>query len=98
MENKLSVTLKNLLERRKISARKLAKETGMSISTISDVLNGRQPSLKNLQLFSTYFDVSLDYLVNGKDSKNTIETDDPNFDDLFEGIVKIKISKLKDGK
>lgn len=96
MKNELPNTIKLLLKKHEISARKLAKETGMSISTISDVLNGRQPSLKNLQLFSTYFEVSLDYLVNGNEPKNTIESDDPDFYDLFEGVVKIKISKLKD--
>jgi len=98
MENELSKTLKNLLERRKISARKLAKETGMSISTISDVLNGRQPSLKNLVLISEYLGVSLDFLVNGQESSHKTEVEDLNFEDLFEGIVKIKISKLKDEK
>lgn len=98
MKNELPRTFKSLLEKHRISARKFSKETGMSISTVSDVLNGRQPSLKNLQLIGTYFDVSLDFLIYGKQSSKMIESNDPEFDDLFEGIVKIKISRLKDSK
>jgi transcriptional regulator with XRE-family HTH domain len=96
MSNELPNTLKKLLAENKLTARQLARETGMSISTVSDVLNGRQPSLKNLQLLSSYFDVSLDYLVNGFDSKKIKSIDELDFEDLFEGIVKIKISKIKD--
>ncbi|MGE3611719.1 MAG: helix-turn-helix domain-containing protein [Bacteriovoracaceae bacterium] len=98
MKNELAKTLKFLLEKKKISARTLARDTGMSISTVSDILNGRQPSLKNLQVISEYFGVSLDYLVNGREVTKSIEIEDSDFDDLFEGIVKIKISKLKGKK
>ncbi len=96
MKNELPNTLKKLLVENKMTARQLSKETGISISTISDVLNGRQLSLKNLQILSTFFEVSLDYLVNGHDSKTISNSDEIDFEDLFEGVVKIKISKLKD--
>lgn len=98
MKNELPKTLKALLDKQKISARKFSRETGMSISTVSDILNGRQPSLKNLQLIATYFDVSLDYLIYGKQPAAVVESDDLDFTDMFEGIVKIKISKLKERK
>lgn len=78
-----------------MTARQLAKETGMSISTVSDVMNGRQPSLKNLQLLATFFEVSLDYMVNGTEAKSS-NADELDFEDMFEGVVRIKISKLKD--
>lgn len=97
MKNNLAENLKTLLTKQKISARTLAKETGLSISTISDVLNGRQPSLKNLQLMSTYFNVTLDYLVYGRKESKAIELDHDDFEDMFEGVVRIKISKLKKG-
>lgn len=96
MKNELPNTLKKLLVTNKMTARQLSKETGMSISTISDVLNGRQLSLKNLQVLSVFFEVTLDYLVNGQESKVSSNTDEMDFEDLFEGVVKIKISKLKD--
>lgn len=95
MKNELSSTLKKLLSDNKLTARQLAKESGLSISTISDVLNGRSPSLKNLQLLATFFNVSLDYLVHGSDSSKVKSIDELDFDDFFEGIVRIKISKLK---
>lgn len=98
MKNELANTLKSLLSKNKLTARQLAKETGISISTLSDVLNGRQISLKNLQILATYFDVSLDYLVNGYDSSRIQNIDELDFEDLFEGIVKIKISKLRQDK
>lgn len=96
MKNELPKTLKKLLTDNKMTARQLAKETGISISTISDVLNGRQLSLKNLQILSTFFEVSLDYLVNGHESRVSSNSDELDFEDLFEGVVRIKISKLKD--
>jgi transcriptional regulator with XRE-family HTH domain len=96
MKNELPNTLKKLLLENKITARQLAKETGMSISTVSDVMNGRQPSLKNLQLLATFFEVSLDYIVNGQESKIKSNSDELDFEDMFEGVVRIKISKLKD--
>ncbi len=99
MKNELAGNLKKLLSKKNISARKLAKDTGMSISTVSDVLNGRQPSLKNLQIISEYFDVSLDALVKGEEKPaSQIELSSEDFEDMFEGIVKIKISKLKPRK
>lgn len=96
MKNELPSTLKKLLADNKMTARQLSKETGISISTISDVLNGRQLTLKNLQILGTFFEVSLDYLVNGHESKVLSNSDQFDFEDVFEGIVKIKISKLKD--
>ena len=96
MKNQLPNTLKKLLTENKMTARQLSKETGISISTISDVLNGRQLTLKNLQILSTFFEVTLDYLVNGQESKSSSNVDEMDFEDLFEGVVRIKISKLKD--
>lgn len=98
MKNELANTLKNLLSKNNLTARQLAKETGISISTLSDVMNGRQISLKNLQILATFFDVSLDYLVNGYDSSRVQNIDELDFEDMFEGIVKIKISKLRQDK
>ena len=98
MQNELSKTLQHLIDANKLTARKLARESGISVSTISDILNGRQPSLKNLLKLSEFFDVSLDYLVNGKKSSSTHHFIESDFEELFEGIVKIKISKLKKGK
>lgn len=94
-KNEISKTLKKLMVKNKLSARKLSKETGISVSTLSDLLNGRQPSLKNLQILSSYFSVSLDYIVNGTSYESIGSLDELDFEDFFEGIVKVKLSRLK---
>lgn len=44
----------------------VAKEVGLSRSTLSDWKNGEHtPSLETLKKLSAYFNVSIDYLVNG---------------------------------
>jgi transcriptional regulator with XRE-family HTH domain len=95
MKNELPITLKKLLVVHNLSARQLAKETGISISTISDVLNGRQLSLKNLQILSLFFQVTLDYLVNGHEPKASVAEEEMVFEDFYEGVVRIRITKLK---
>ncbi len=95
MKNELPTTLKKLLVIHNLTGRQLAKETGISISTISDVLNGRQLSLKNLQILSIFFQVTLDYLVNGHEPKASIAEEETVLDEFYEGFVRIRISKLK---
>ncbi len=58
----------DLMEKAEIKPTQLSKELGMSTSTFSDWAKGKgSPSLKAVMQFAEYFDVSLDYLVYGKD-------------------------------
>lgn len=58
----------DLMEKAEIKPTQLAKALGMSTSTFSDWSKGKgSPSLKAVIQFAEYFDVSIDYLVYGKD-------------------------------
>ncbi len=53
-----------IMGERKISAKKLSDDTGISTGNISDWKSGRSmPSGAKLQILSKYFDVSTDYLL-----------------------------------
>lgn len=56
-----------LMEKAGIKPTQLAKELKMSTSTFTDWSKGKgSPSLKAVMQFAEYFNVSLDYLVYGK--------------------------------
>ena len=63
----------DLMEKAEIKPTQLSKELGMSTSTFSDWAKGKgSPSLKAVMQFAEYFDVSLDYLVYGKDMQRLL--------------------------
>ena len=56
--------LRNLIEERDMTQKELATELNIAPSTIgSYVQNTREPDFATLKLFATYFDVSIDYLL-----------------------------------
>ena len=56
--------LRLLLNKNKVSIRKLAKETQIAKSAVSYFLNGSvEPLLDNLIKLANYFDCTLDYLI-----------------------------------
>ncbi len=60
-------TLQFLRKQKKISIPSLAKEIGISKQTIIDYESDRKlPQLEKLKLISSFFDVSIDYLVYGE--------------------------------
>lgn len=64
----LLVRVYELMEKAEIKPTQLAKALGMSTSTFSDWSKGKgSPSLKAVIQFAEYFDVSIDYLVYGKE-------------------------------
>lgn len=57
-----------LMNKQGIKPTNLAKQLGLSTSTFTDWSKGKgSPSLKAVMQFSDYFNVSLDYLVYGKE-------------------------------
>lgn len=57
-----------LLQKYGVSSYKVAKETGVTQSTLSDWKRGRStPKLENMKKLADYFGVSIDYLMTGKD-------------------------------
>lgn len=63
--------LKELRKSKGITLEKLAEELGTAKSTLSRYENGlREPKKDFLEMLSEYFDVSVDYLLGGTNTKN----------------------------
>ena len=61
------VGLKNIRKQKKYSQLKVAMDLSISREALSYYENGkRSPDLDMLVLLSNYFDVSIDFLINGK--------------------------------
>ena len=62
------VGLKIIRKQRKYSQLKIAMDLSISREAISHYENGkRNPDLQTLRILSSYFDVSIDFLINGKE-------------------------------
>lgn len=67
MENGL-IGLKKIRKEKGFSQLKVALDLNMSREALSYYENGkRNPDIQTLKMFSKYFNVSIDYLINGKD-------------------------------
>lgn len=67
-ENKGLLGLKLIRKQKKYSQLKVAMELSISREALSYYENGkRNPDLQMLRRLSEYFDVSIDFLVNGKE-------------------------------
>lgn len=59
-----------LLQKHGVSAYKVAKETGVTQSTLSDWKRGRStPKTENMKKIADYFGVSVEYLLTGKEKE-----------------------------
>lgn len=60
----------HLLQKRGVTAYKVSKETGVTQTSLSNWKSGRNtPSITTLQKIADYFDVTIDYLMTGKESE-----------------------------
>lgn len=60
-----------LLQEQNITAYKVSKETGVTQSALSNWKRGKStPSAKNLQKIANFFNVSIDYLMTGKNKSD----------------------------
>lgn len=67
MENGL-IGLKKIRKEKGFSQLNVALDLNMSREALSYYENGkRNPDIQTLKLFSKYFNVSIDFLINGKD-------------------------------
>jgi len=78
MTNKISTTLKTLMEQKEINTSELARRTGVAQPVIYRIVSGEtdNPKLNTLIPLASYFDIHLDNLVTGlnlqnPESKNT---------------------------
>lgn len=67
--------IKELCESNGISANKLEKNLGFAAGYISK-LDKSTPNAKNIKMIAEYLNVSVDYLMTGKDVEFTVETID----------------------
>ena len=64
MLNNFGIRVEELLQEKKITKYRLAQQTGISKSVISDYCKGRvQPTADAIILVASFFDVSTDYLL-----------------------------------
>ncbi|MGN0529319.1 MAG: helix-turn-helix domain-containing protein [Eubacterium sp.] len=62
------IGLKKIRKERKLNQQKVAMDLNISREALSHYENGkREPSLQMLCKMSQYFNVSIDYLITGKD-------------------------------
>ncbi len=88
MEN-FADNLKELIEEKQLSLRKLGKEIGVTSGQLSRWLNGKCPTIDNAIKLAKYFDCSLDYLFGIYDGKNYSNYVNVNYDfNLFIEIYK----------
>lgn len=67
MENGL-IGLKKIRKEKGLSQLKVALDLNMSREALSYYENGkRNPDIQTLKMFSKYFNVPIDFLINGKD-------------------------------
>lgn len=90
----LPIILKELLEKNKLSARTLAKQTSLPISTLSTYLSGKKASYapEHLRVLADFFGVSIDYLLFRRGNEPT-NLDLLKTEALFSGWVKIKVER-----
>jgi len=59
-----STRLRNLLEERGLTQKGLAQQLGIPVSTLGGYVQGTsEPDFQTLKILATYFNVSLDYLL-----------------------------------
>lgn len=67
-ENNALVGLKAIRKKKKYSQQKVALDLDISREALSYYENGkRNPDIQMLRILSKYFNVSIDYLINGKE-------------------------------
>lgn len=74
-----------LCEKNGVTPYKIGKETGIATSTLSDWKNGKStPKQDKLKLIADYFNVSVDYLMTGKEAEQkeypTMEWSEEHFE------------------
>ena len=92
----ISQILVQLMKKRKMSMRTLAKESEIPLSTLASYASAKKSSYSSDHLIrlSEVLEVSLDYLLTGED-RQQIDLENLPLEKLFSGYFKVKIEKLK---
>lgn len=90
---RLDKILSKLLQEHGISARELARQTGLPQSTLNNYLSGRGPTKpEQILAIAKYFNVSMELLLFGEDDRPPT-LNDVLTEGLFEGWLKVKIER-----
>lgn len=93
-----------LMTKHALSNYQLSKDTGISDSLIGYWRNGkRKPSLENLRILSEYFNISIDFLITGKeiskhirDTKTSLSDDETTLLEYFNSLDSTGKAELLD--
>lgn len=85
-----------LCKKNNVTPYRVAKETKIATSTLSDWKSGKStPKQDKLKLIADFFNVSVDYLMTGKDKRFSEETADELFEILYaEKSIKMCFMKI----
>lgn len=85
-----------LMDKSNINAATLTREISLTNGLISQWKQGKQkPSIEALNKISNYFNVSIDYLVNGKETVNTLTKDQQELLNLYSQLDPLKQAEFK---
>ena len=70
-----AANLCKLMENKKVSSYKLARDIGVHTSTVSNWKEGKKPKVDHLVLVADYFGVTVDYLLRDDDSTQEVRKD-----------------------
>lgn len=95
MEMELKKTLRKLLNDNNVKVSQLAKSSGVPVQSIHNWLGGMSPrNLDHVQKVAEYFEVSLDYLITGKQKEVLREFEDEINAGMFEVVLRRPKQKL----
>ena len=95
MTIRIKTILKKLLHEHDINAAKLARATNIAPQTINNWLSGQEPrSLGQLKIVADYFNVSVDYLVYGKEEKSR-EAIEEYKDEINAGLFEVVLRRIR---
>ncbi len=93
MTAKTDKVLKDLMKKRGLSARALARATGVPQSTLTAILAGRHTQKpEHLRALALYFGVSIDRLLFDEDFSTTT-LDNLDTEQIFSGWLRVKVER-----
>ena len=88
--------IKELVEKNGITANKLLLDCKINSSFLNDLKSKNvKPSIEKILKISEYFNVSIDYLVTGTQSIETVPVDQQELLDLYNQLDPIKQAEFK---
>lgn len=89
---------KKLCENKGVKPADVSKATGVATATLSSWKNGNYvPKQDKLQLIADYFNVSVDYLITGKESEAQIDVALTNMDNRIKEYA-LKLADMPEDK